>query len=256
MSALPQKQTTAGASLSPLCARSRHWETMAYFAAVAAFSINAATSRACERKIAWLPGSSMTCDWARFAMNRSRSHPILFGDHGVARLLFPGCNRGLGAKCLSCNRYLRDRHEARDRLRRIGREIGRKRIGIHGEEAVAHWSDAFGGRRHFVAQIGNALPDIRLEGRHENESLDAGMRPHFVDDHPAIAVADQHTRIGLVENPARRSHVCRETRLRLLDNSYRVAVTLENIRHRLPSGTIGEGAVDQNDSLDGRVRRG
>jgi hypothetical protein len=30
-------------------------ETMAYFAAVAAFSINTATSCACERKIAWLP---------------------------------------------------------------------------------------------------------------------------------------------------------------------------------------------------------
>jgi hypothetical protein len=44
--------------------------------------------------------------------------------------------------------------------------------------------------------------------------------------------------------------------LGLLDNSYRVTVTLENVRHRLPSGTIGEGAVDQNDSLDGRVRRG
>jgi hypothetical protein len=39
---------------------------------------------------------------------------------------------------VTCNRYLRDRHEARDRLRRIGREIGRKRIGIHGEEAVAY----------------------------------------------------------------------------------------------------------------------
>src|SRR5262249_10871496 len=84
----------------------------------------------------------------------------------------------------------------------------------------------------------------------------AGMRPHFVDDHPAIAVADQHTRTYLVENAARRSHVCRETRLRLLDNSYRVTVALENVRHRLPSGAIGEGAVDQNDSLDGRVRRG
>jgi hypothetical protein len=43
-------------------ARSRHCETLAYFAAVAAFSINAATSRACERKIAWLPGSSMVWD--------------------------------------------------------------------------------------------------------------------------------------------------------------------------------------------------
>src|SRR5262245_35831784 len=61
---------------SALC-QSRHWETMAYFAALAALSINAATSRACERKIAWLPGSSMTCDWARFAMNRSRSGLII-----------------------------------------------------------------------------------------------------------------------------------------------------------------------------------
>jgi hypothetical protein len=64
-------------------ATSRHWETMAYFAAVAAFSINAATSRACERKIAWLPGSSMTCDWARFAMNRSRSGLIIRSCLGI-----------------------------------------------------------------------------------------------------------------------------------------------------------------------------
>src|SRR5262249_3787065 len=145
--------------------------------------------------------------------------------------------------------------EARARLRPTGGEIGRKRCGFQGEEAVAYRSDALGGRRHFVAQIGNALPDIRLEGRHENENLDVDMRPHFVDDHPAIAVADQHTRTGLVENPARRSNVCRETRLRLLDSSYRVTVALENVRYRLPSGAIGEGAVDQNDSLDGRVRR-
>src|SRR5262245_41267701 len=62
MSALCQKQTLGNDS---------------YFAALAAFSINAATSRACERKIAWLPGSSMTCDWARFAMNRSRSGLII-----------------------------------------------------------------------------------------------------------------------------------------------------------------------------------
>jgi len=55
----------------------------AYFAAVAAFSINAATSCACERKIAWLPGSSMTCDWARFAMNRSRSGLIIRSCLGI-----------------------------------------------------------------------------------------------------------------------------------------------------------------------------
>src|SRR5262245_31577901 len=64
-------------------ARSRHWETMAYSAAVAAFSINAATSDACERKIAWLPGSSMTCDCARFVMNRSRSGLIIRSCMGI-----------------------------------------------------------------------------------------------------------------------------------------------------------------------------
>src|SRR5215472_3681790 len=90
----------------------------------------------------------------------------------------------------------------------------------------------------------------------KTRALTLACVPHFVDDHPAIAVADQHTRTCLVEHAARRSHVCRETRLRLLDNSYRVTVALENVRHRLPSGAISEGAVDQNDSLDGRVRRG
>ena len=43
----------------------------------------AATSCACERKIAWLPGSSMTCDWARFAMNRSRSGLIIRSCLGI-----------------------------------------------------------------------------------------------------------------------------------------------------------------------------
>src|SRR5262245_48388940 len=39
---LPQSAHHELGSTCPLCARSRHWETMAYFAAVAAFSINAA----------------------------------------------------------------------------------------------------------------------------------------------------------------------------------------------------------------------
>ena len=77
---------------------------MAYFAAVAAFSINADTSCACERKIAWLPGSSMTCDWARFAMKSLEvriDHSVLFGNYCIARLLFPSRNRGLRLKCFS-----------------------------------------------------------------------------------------------------------------------------------------------------------
>src|SRR5262249_6335533 len=69
----PNLSASLRSSVRPLYAKSRHWETIAYFAAVAAFSINAATSRACERKIAWLPGSSMTCDWARFCIEQVRA---------------------------------------------------------------------------------------------------------------------------------------------------------------------------------------
>jgi hypothetical protein len=95
-----------------------------------------------------------------------------------------------------------------------------------------------------------------LDGRYINKSFDVGMHSRLGDDHPAITVADQYTRTRLIENAARRSHICRETRLRLLNNEYRVTVTLEDVCDRLPSGAIGEGAVDQNDSLDGRVCRG
>jgi hypothetical protein len=43
-----------------------------------------------------------------------------------------------------------------------------------------------------------------------------------------------------------------EALLRLLDNANRVSATFENVCHRLPSESIAEGAVDQNDTLDGR----
>ena len=57
--------------------RSRHWETIAYFTAFAAFSMSAAISRGCKRKMAWGPSSSMVSDLARFAMKRSRSGLII-----------------------------------------------------------------------------------------------------------------------------------------------------------------------------------
>jgi hypothetical protein len=43
-------------------AKGGHWETIAYFTAFAAFSMSAAISRGCKRKIAWGPGSSMVWD--------------------------------------------------------------------------------------------------------------------------------------------------------------------------------------------------
>src|SRR4026209_1414712 len=129
-----------------------------------------------------------------------------------------------------------------DRLGSVCSEITRKRIRVDCEKAVANRADALRSRWHFAPQIRQTLTDVRLRGRYINKGLDVGMHTRLGDDHPAITVADQHTRTCLVENEARRGHVCGETRLRLLDNSYRVTVTLENVCHRLPSGTIGERA--------------
>ena len=128
----------------------------AYFAAVAAFSINAATSCACERKIAWLPGSSTVSEFGPLRhepLEVRVDHPVLHGNYCVAWLLFPSRNRGLRVKCFACNRYLGYRHEARDRLGSVGGEIMVKRIGVDCQKAVTNWSDALGSRRHFVRQI-------------------------------------------------------------------------------------------------------
>src|SRR5262249_32394388 len=178
------------------------------------------------------------------------------GNYGVAGLLFPSRNCGLCVQCLTRKRYLGYRHETRDLLRSVRSEIIRKRIGVDCQKAVANWSDALGSRWHFVCQISQTLADIWLDGRHINKSFDVGMHSRLGDDHPAIAVADQYTRTCPIENSTRRSPLCPPTRLRLLHDVNRVTVSLENVRHRLPSGTIGEGAVDQNNSLDFRVRRG
>jgi hypothetical protein len=64
----------AGGRTSPGCALD---------GGAAAFSIRAATSPACDRKIAWLPTSSMVWDWARFAMNLSRSGSIIRSCVGI-----------------------------------------------------------------------------------------------------------------------------------------------------------------------------
>src|SRR6516164_9687707 len=145
-------------------------------------------------------------------------HSVLHRNDCLARLFFPSRNCGLRLQCITRNRYLGYRHKTRDRLRSVCSEIIRKRIGVDCQKAVANWSDALGSRWHFVCQIRQTLADVRLDGRYINKSFDVGMHSRLGDDHPAITVADQYTRTGLVEHATRRSHVCRETRLRLLDN--------------------------------------
>src|SRR5262249_24774131 len=81
------------------------------------------------------------------------------------------------------------------------------------------------------------------------------MHSHFRDDHAAIAVPDQHVRTCLIENPLRGGHLRGEARFRFLDNAHRIAFTQENVRYRLPSRAIGKGAVNENNSLDLRMRR-
>ena len=75
------------------------------------------------------------------------------------------------------------------------------------------------------------------------------------DDHAAVAVPDQDARTRLVEDAPRCSHVCIEGSLGLLDHSNRIAVSLKDIGDGLPSGTVGEGAVDKHDRFDIRVCR-
>src|SRR6516225_5517733 len=145
-------------------------------------------------------------------------HSVLHGNYCIARLLFPSGNCSLRLQCITGNRYLGYRHKARDFLGSVCSEIIRKRIRVDCQKAVANWSDALGSGWHFVCQIRQTLADVWLDGRHINKSFDVGMHSRLGDDHPAITVADQYTRTCLIENAACRSHVCRETRLRLLDN--------------------------------------
>src|SRR5215475_14378872 len=145
-------------------------------------------------------------------------HSVLHGNYCVAGLLFPSRNCGLRLQCITRNRYLGYRHKTRDRLRSVCSEITRKRIGVDCQKAIANWSDALGSRWHFVCQIRQTLADVWLDGRYINKSFDVGMHSRLGDDHPAITVADQYTRTCPIDNAARRSHVCRETRLRLLHN--------------------------------------
>src|SRR6516165_6508345 len=135
------------------CARSRHWETMAYFASVAAFSIDAANSGACERKdrVAARKFKDLRLRSLRHESLEVRiDHSVLGGNYCVARLLFPSRNCGLSVKCFSCNRYLGYRHKTRDLLGSVCSEIIQKRIGVDCQKAVANRFDALVSRRHFV----------------------------------------------------------------------------------------------------------
>src|SRR6202048_4011406 len=119
-----------------------------------------------------------------------------------------------------------------DRLGSVCSEITRKRIGVYCEKAVANRSDALGSRWHFACQIRQTLTDVRMHGRYINKSLDVGMRSRLGDDHSAITMADQHIRTCLVENPARRSYVCGDTRPGALDNTHQVNGVLKILRAR------------------------
>ena len=54
-----------------------------------------------------------------------------------------------------------------------------------------------------LAAGGILLPDqttdVWLDGRYINKSFDVGMHSRLGDDHPAITVADKHTRTCLIE---------------------------------------------------------
>jgi hypothetical protein len=82
------------------------------------------------------------------------------------------------------------------------------------------------------------------------------MNSGLGNDHSAVAVADQHARPGPVQHQPRSRDIGLEGGLGLLNDEHPVAIMLQNIRDRLPSGTVGECAVDQNDILDCRLAGG
>src|SRR5262249_85713 len=131
----------------------------------------------------------------------------------------PGRNCGLRLQCIIRKRYLGYRHKTRDRLRKVCSELIQKRIKVDCQKSVANWPDVLDGSRwHFVEQIRQTLADVWLGARYVNKSFDVGMHSRLGGDHPAITVADQHTRPYLSDTAGRRSHVRRETRQGLLDN--------------------------------------
>jgi len=71
------------------------------------------------------------------------------------------------------------------------------------------------------------------------------------DDGAAIAVADEHGRTGLaIEDAVGRGDIIRQRSFRLLDDADGIAVLAEDIGDRLPAGSVGEGAMHEDDVLD------
>ena len=128
----------------------------AYSTAFAAFSMSAAISRGCKRKMAWGPGSSMV--WGLSPLRHETlqvrvDHPVLLRNHGIARLILPTRDCDLRLQGFVENRNLRNRHEVRDRLGNASGEVGRKRFWVDGQITVADQKYAHAGRRHLVGQI-------------------------------------------------------------------------------------------------------
>src|SRR5262249_27131279 len=97
--------------------RSRHWETMAYSAAVAAFLDKCGhlgRVRKKERVAARMSNALRLRPLRHESLEVRIDHSVLHGNYCVARLLFPSRNCGLRLQRITRNRYLGYRHKTRD----------------------------------------------------------------------------------------------------------------------------------------------
>ena len=172
-------------------------------------------------------------------------------DQRPALLLAPGGRRHRRAAGGLGQHRLGMRHEVRLGGRDVGGEIGGEGGRVEVQEIVLGGAHVVvgGGRRR--EQADGTLALVGDESGDVDEADDIGRIARFGDDHPAIAVADQKDGALLqIQHPFGRRDVVGERCQRLLHHADRIAVLAENVGDALPSGAVGEGAVDEDDVLD------
>ena len=106
-------------------------------------------------------------------------------------------------------------------------------------------------------QRGSGFAFVRRKGGNIDESLHLGIVTSLGDDGATIGVADENdVAPGGINRALGDGCVVRQADRRVLNDDDVVAVALEDLVHALPSGAIHKSAVNENDALLLRGRRG
>src|SRR6202142_1021615 len=112
------------------------------------------------------------------------------------------------------------------------------------EVAFGGLLDACGGRRQGLLDRSATFPSVRRESGNIDKRRDLWIVAGFRDDGPAVAVAHQNHRTGLlVDGGLRELDVLGIGRLWLPRYCHRVPVLGEDVIDGFPTGAVGECAV-------------